>query len=717
MNKKSIRLLCSFLCAALFMTVAMPSGIATAESGKKGTFWAYLYGNSNGADTLYMPYFLSKEAMDGDGPILAAKKTATYLKSMPEGRRGIDIHLLTTRLTEKRENYIWWDYGAENLRKFFDVYFESLASEGVTLDYVIDDLEQEMTNWSINTIEKVDMIVKDPRYATEIRPLLEARNFRFGEEGKHELYYVANWSADKTAYMIWNNTMDCRIADYYNYAMFEPFKKNFPNGKMSNYELFDSKAEIPVTYGSAHRPYVGGITKKVGTHSSPVCYGTFTHVHQKGKGPDGYPYEYFKATGFNAAMVELIKVQDAVLSTEGGKIMPWIGLKSWSGGTYSNFWETYYYDEFVLHTGLMNPDPFLIYNIGAKDQGSDEKLLTRLFAQLDELVGFDDRKPLIKDAFWWNQRYLLTGMYAGGKNVWRITPDLYTPGISMESFLINKERLTFQIGNQVVVFPEGSYIYQPTETISDYGYWVISPQNTYPEELVIDGLDIPKEPVLGSDKVPVGYTYENDVPQYTSGMKTITKAQAQGAASVQTEAEAQPEAQPEQQPENNAATGSTQASQAQGHWAQASLEKAVSMGFLKGTDAGLLPDRNIQRAEFITMLLRAMGIETNETVGATWYAGAINAAKDMGWIEPYDDGPTILTREETARILVRAFQIGETSRRVNFTDIDSVSASMRDAVLDAASSGMINGYPDGAFKPQGNITRAEAVTMILRCIK
>ena len=141
------------------------------------------------------------------------------------------------------------------------------------------------------------------------------------------------------------------------------------------------------------------------------------------------------------------------------------------------------------------------------------------------------------------------------------------------------------------------------------------------------------------------------------------------------------------------------------------------MGFLKGTDKGLMPDRNIQRAEFITMLLRAMGIETNETVGATWYAGAINAAKDMGWIEPYDDGPTILTREETARILVRAFQIGETSRRVNFTDMESISANMKDAVLDAASSGMINGYPDGTFNPQGNITRAEAVTMILRCIK
>ncbi len=714
MYKKSIRLLCSFLCVALFMTVAMPSGIATAESGKKGTFWAYLYGTSDGADTLLRPYFLSKESIDGDGVVLAAKKTATYLKSMPEGRRGIDIHLLSGIIGSNRQNLIWWDNGAQALRDILDPYFAALAKEGVGLDYVIDDLEQEMTNWSINTEAKADLIVKDPRYATEIRPLLEARNFRFGEDGKHELYYMYNYTADKAAYMIWNNTMDCRIADYYNYAVFEPLKKNFPNAKMSNYELFDSKAEIPVTYGSAHRPYVGGPTKKVGTHSSPVCYGTFIHIAYKGRGPEGYPFEYYKATGYNAALVELIKIQDAVLSTEGGKIMPWIGLKSWSNGNYANFWQTNYYDEFVLHTGLMNPDPFLIYNIGAKDQGTDEKLLTKLFNQLDELVGFDNRKPLITKAFSWDQRYLLTGMYAGGKNVWRITPDLYTPGISQESFLINKEKPTFQIGNQVVVFPEGSYIYQPSETISDYGYWVVSPQNTYPEELRIVGMDIPKEPVLGSDKIPTGHTFENDVAKYTPDMQTVSADKAPAAPPANKEPENNNENNTEQ---TNSGNNNTQVSQAQGHWAQASLDKAVSMGFLKGTDTGLMPDRNIQRAEFITMLLRAMGLETNETVGATWYAGAINAAKDMGWIEPYDDGPTILTREETARILVRAFQIGETSRRVNFTDIDSISADMKDAVLDAASSGMINGYPDGTFKPQGNITRAEAVTMILRCIK
>lgn len=400
-------------------------------------------------------------------------------------------------------------------------------------------------------------------------------------------------------------------------------------------------------------------------------------------------------------LVEIIKVNSAVLSTD-GKIMPWIGLKNWSSGGYGNFNITHYYQEFILHLGLLNPDPFLIYNHGSTKQGDDEILLSKLFTQLDEVAGFDDKKTLLTEAASWDDRYILSGMSAGGRNVWRITPDLYTPGISIENFLIDKNRPTFQIGNQVVIFPEGSYIYTPKEKLAEYGYWVISPEGTYPEELRVDGIEPPPEPIFTEDFIPTGYTVEHS---YTKFDSAVHKNQNQ-----ETEKTPDKTFEPENTNKNDAATS------APGHWAQKSLDAAVARGILFGTDAGLLPDRNIQRAEFITMLLRAMYIETNETQGAQWYAGAINKAKELGWIEPYDDGPSILSREETARIMVRAFKIGQTSRNISFADINSISANMKDAVLDAAASGMINGYPDGTFKPAGNITRAEAVTMILRCL-
>jgi len=52
-----------------------------------------------------------------------------------------------------------------------------------------------------------------------------------------------------------------------------------------------------------------------------------------------------------------------------------------------------------------------------------------------------------------------------------------------------------------------------------------------------------------------------------------------------------------------------------------------------------------------------------------------------------------------------------------FTDAAKVSAWAKDAVIATSSNGIINGYPDGSFKPQANATRAEAVTVIAKVLK
>ena len=80
------------------------------------------------------------------------------------------------------------------------------------------------------------------------------------------------------------------------------------------------------------------------------------------------------------------------------------------------------------------------------------KLIQNIMYQLDDLCGFEDRRPLVTKAVDWNKRYVLSGMYAGGKNVWRITPDLYAPGVSMENFIVDKDNMIFQIGNEIVDF-------------------------------------------------------------------------------------------------------------------------------------------------------------------------------------------------------------------------------------------------------------------------
>ena len=46
----------------------------------------------------------------------------------------------------------------------------------------------------------------------------------------------------------------------------------------------------------------------------------------------------------------------------------------------------------------------------------------------------------------WNESYVISGMYAGGKNIWRITPD--TTKVSKKDFLV-------QNGDDVVFFIDG----------------------------------------------------------------------------------------------------------------------------------------------------------------------------------------------------------------------------------------------------------------------
>lgn len=696
MKKKIIALLmCILIVTSMFSITSF-----AFEKGEKGTFFGFLFiDESQRTQNLIKPYNITSEAINSKGVKTVAKETAYYLKSMPEGRHAIDIYRLSYDINNGEENVIWWDKGADELRKIMYKFFEALKSEGAELDYIIDDMEDDMSNWSIEKKEIADAIVADPRYATQIRPELESRGFRFGTEEQGDLYYVVNYTKDKSAYNIWNRAMDGdRIADYHNSVFYNVAKEFYPDIKLSNYSSVAYNGEAKLITGLGHKTYLGGPGKSyIGTHSAPVCYGTINHITWEGKAPEGYRFDRFHKTAYNAMLLDSMRAQSAYLSTE-GRIMPWIGIKGWhKGGTYGNFFGTDYYQEFLFHTGLLNPDPFLVYNEGSSDTGDDMNLIENIFYQLDELCGFADRKPLVTKAVDWNRRYLLSGMYAGGKNVWRITPDLYIPGVSMQNFLVDDKEMIFQIGNEIVDFPDGSYVYTPDKKLSEYGYWVISPKGTYPEEFTCGEISPALASVETSDHIPTGYMYESESVTYNPSVHS------NGGNAGQTD---KIEEKTEEKPTTKVPE----------HWAQNYLEKALAAGIIEGSDEGLMPDRNISRAEIITMLLRAFGMEADKNAGPNWYDGPIATAKKLGWIEPGDDGPSVIDRQETARIMVRAFHIGETSRKVTFTDMADVSAHMTGYVLDAASSGIINGTPDGSFKPLANITRAEAVTMIVRCM-
>lgn len=152
------------------------------------------------------------------------------------------------------------------------------------------------------------------------------------------------------------------------------------------------------------------------------------------------------------------------------------------------------------------------------------------------------------------------------------------------------------------------------------------------------------------------------------------------------------------------------------HWAQRALTKAVYDGLIVGSDKGLEPDRNVTKAELITMMMRAVGIENDQSMGPQWYSAAASKAVELGWTDYLGDIEADINRAASAGIIANAMRIdGDSFDVKSFTDDAEISrAGYLDAVKGCVSLGIITGYPDGSFKPLNTITRAEAVVIIQR---
>ena len=74
-----------------------------------------------------------------------------------------------------------------------------------------------------------------------------------------------------------------------------------------------------------------------------------------------------------------------------------------------------------------------------------------------------------------------------------------------------------------------------------------------------------------------------------------------------------------------------------------------------------------------------------------------------------------ITREQFAAVMMRAFEFGESSAALAFTDADQAGWS-KGYIAKAVELGVINGYEDGSFQPASNVTRAEAFKMLSVCL-
>ena len=164
-----------------------------------------------------------------------------------------------------------------------------------------------------------------------------------------------------------------------------------------------------------------------------------------------------------------------------------------------------------------------------------------------------------------------------------------------------------------------------------------------------------------------------------------------------------------------------------GHWAQAAIRELVAAGAIKGyPDGSFRPDQIITRAEFATVLVKALELPVNnskafaDTTGH-WAGEAISTAYAAGIISGYNNqsfGPDDpITREQMAVMVVRALRLSNVRGSVSFADSGKISPWAKEAVAAAYESQLISGYPDKTFRPGNQASRAEAVAIITRALK
>ena len=142
-------------------------------------------------------------------------------------------------------------------------------------------------------------------------------------------------------------------------------------------------------------------------------------------------------------------------------------------------------------------------------------------------------------------------------------------------------------------------------------------------------------------------------------------------------------------------------------------------------DGTVRPNANITRAEVATIFFRLLTDEARNSLWSTtntfsdvastvWYNTAVSTMANAGIIQGYEDGTfrpnANITRAEFAAIAARFMTSGYDVESDLFTDIAGHWA--RESINDAATAGWINGYSDGTFRPDNAITRAEAVTLV-----
>ena len=163
------------------------------------------------------------------------------------------------------------------------------------------------------------------------------------------------------------------------------------------------------------------------------------------------------------------------------------------------------------------------------------------------------------------------------------------------------------------------------------------------------------------------------------------------------------------------------------------LDNVTHTAYINGYEDGTVhPTSNITRAEVAKIIYSLMTEESrtfyytkvnvfSDVPGFEWFNEPVSTLARASVLTGYEDGTFLpnapIKRAELATILTRLSVLDKTESEgtpANFKDLAGHWAAAN--VRTAAANGWVTGYPDGTFRPDQYVTRAEAVTMVNRML-
>lgn len=162
-----------------------------------------------------------------------------------------------------------------------------------------------------------------------------------------------------------------------------------------------------------------------------------------------------------------------------------------------------------------------------------------------------------------------------------------------------------------------------------------------------------------------------------------------------------------------------------GHWAENTIKIWFNKGLVTGDGNGnFMPDEPISRAEFLTLVMKSINAQVSvqpskfaDIYISDWYYSTVAAAENMGIVTGSENSEfrpnDNITRQDAMTILGRAYKIkgGAVFNISDYPDGVEIAEYALPYMAYMCENNVLKGYDDGMIRPERIITRAEALVI------